>query len=72
MPKAKAKMETAEITGDEPSATTAPVTGDEQPTEVQIFDQAGTHVRTYSFAVHGKKFAELAESYLAGHPHCHK
>jgi hypothetical protein len=29
-------------------------------------------VRQYSRQVHGDNFADLADSYLAGHPKCHK
>jgi hypothetical protein len=41
-------------------------------TEIHIYDDADQFVRTYSLEVHGENFAELAESYLAGHPKCHK
>ena len=41
-------------------------------TEIHIYDEADQFVRTYSLEVHGEHFAELADSYLAGHPRCHK
>lgn len=38
---------------------------------IDIF-QGEQFVRQYSRSVHGDNFAELADSYIAGHPHCHK
>jgi hypothetical protein len=39
---------------------------------IDIYDEADQFVRQYSREVHGDNFAELAESYLTGHPKCHK
>jgi len=41
-------------------------------TEIHIYDDADQFVRTYSLEVHGENFAELADSYIAGHSNCHK
>lgn len=41
------------------------------PESIDIF-QGETLIRTYSKAEHGDNFADLAASYLAGHPFAHK
>lgn len=39
---------------------------------VDIIAEDGHLVRTYSVADHGVDFHRLADSYIAGHPKCHK
>ncbi len=40
--------------------------------KIDILDEAGNLHRTYSFADHGEKVADLADQFLAGHPTFHK
>lgn len=43
-----------------------------QKNSIDILDEAGNLVRTYSIELHGENFAALADSYIEGHPNCQK
>jgi hypothetical protein len=64
-----------EATSAEVHATSAPeaavLTGDGVES-VDILDARNEFVRQYSRQVHGDQFSELADSFIAGHPSCHK
>jgi hypothetical protein len=53
-------------------AEVAAISGD-APDFIDIYENdTNVFIRQYSRQVHGDNFAELADSYLAGHPKCHK
>ncbi len=58
--------------GDEIQIPKPSATDTQEIDHTDIYDDADQFVRQYSREVHGDNFAELAESYLIGHPTCHK
>ena len=56
------------------ATTEATVSTSNQPAvdHVDIIDESGNLVRTYSLADHGEGFASLADQFVAGHSNCHK